>query len=101
MRSAASGSKCFSWSLGITIAVLLFTLGLFAQAPQTPPASTPAPPAANGNPDAATTPETGSNPQAPTSGPEPVGQEPSSNDQGMFVFKKQVQEVVLHATVLD
>jgi hypothetical protein len=28
------------------------------------------------------------------------GQQPS-NDQGMFVFKKQVQEVVLHATVLD
>ena len=27
--------------------------------------------------------------------------EPSSDDQGMFVFKKQVQEVVLHATVVD
>jgi VWFA-related protein len=101
MRSAASGSKCLPWSLGITIAVLLLTLGLFAQAPQTPPASTPAPPAANGNPDAAITPDNGNNPQNPGSGPEPVGQAPSGDDQGMFVFKKQVQEVVLHATVLD
>ncbi len=27
--------------------------------------------------------------------------EPGTGDQGMFVFKKQVQEVVLHATVVD
>jgi Ca-activated chloride channel family protein len=96
MRSAASGSKSFPW---LTLAVLLLSLGLSAQTPSTPPASTP-PPAANGNPDAAITPDN-SNPQNPSSGPEPVGQEPSGNDQGMFVFKKQVQEVVLHATVLD
>ncbi len=31
----------------------------------------------------------------------PSGQEPSGNDSGMFVFKKQVEEVVLHATVVD
>ena len=31
----------------------------------------------------------------------PIAQEPSGNDQGMFVFKKQVEEVVLHATVVD
>jgi len=36
-----------------------------------------------------------------TPGQEPYGQEPSGNDQGMFVFKKQVQEVILHATVVD
>ena len=36
-----------------------------------------------------------------TLGQEPAGQEPSGNDQGMFVFKKQVQEVILHATVVD
>jgi Ca-activated chloride channel family protein len=29
------------------------------------------------------------------------GQEPSREDNGVFVFKKQVEEVVLHATVLD
>src|SRR3979490_2943223 len=100
MRSAASGSTSFPCHIGITLALLLLTLGLSAQTPATPPASTP-PPAASGNPDAATTPDNSNTPQAPTSGPEPVGQEPSGNDQGMFVFKKQVQEVVLHATVLD
>ena len=98
MHSAASGSKCLLCSLGITITVLALTLGLSAQTPLTPPASTP--PATNGNPDASITPDNTNNTQAPAS-PEPVGQEPSSNDQGMFVFKKQVQEVVLHATVLD
>jgi len=98
MHSAASGSKCLLCSLGITITVLALTLGLSAQTPPTPPASTP--PATNGNPDASITPDNTNNTQAPAS-PEPVGQEPSSNDQGMFVFKKQVQEVVLHATVLD
>jgi Ca-activated chloride channel family protein len=39
-------------------------------------------------------------PQA-SPGEPPVAQEPSANDQGMFVFKKQVEEVVLHATVVD
>ncbi len=109
MHSAASGSKGFPWSIGLTIAVLALTLGLSAQTPSVPPASTPpastpppsTPPVTNGNPDASIAPDNSNTPQAPTSGPEPVGQEPSSNDQGMFVFKKQVQEVVLHATVLD
>src|ERR1700684_2790750 len=32
---------------------------------------------------------------------QPIAQPGSSNDQGMFVFKKQVEEVVLHATVVD
>jgi len=39
------------------------------------------------------------------SGPEPgqpsISQAPSSEDQGRFVFRKEVQEVVLHATVVD
>jgi VWFA-related protein len=39
-------------------------------------------------------------PPASTDQP-PSGQEPSGNDSGMFVFKKQVEEVVLHATVVD
>jgi VWFA-related protein len=30
-----------------------------------------------------------------------TGQEPSREDNGVFVFKKQVEEVVLHATVID
>lgn len=101
MRSAASGSKSFQCTVRLMLTVSLLTLGLSAQTPSTSPAPTPAPPATNANPDAAVTPDNGSNPQGSSSGPEPVGQEPSGNDQGMFVFKKQVQEVVLHATVLD
>jgi VWFA-related protein len=42
------------------------------------------------------------NPTAdPSAQPSPITPESSSGDQGMFVFKKQVQEVVLHATVVD
>ncbi len=38
----------------------------------------------------------------PSTGQQPGTQAPSANDQGsMFVFKKQVEEVVLHATVVD
>lgn len=44
----------------------------------------------------------GSNPQAPAADQTPISPEPGSGDQGgMFVFKKQVEEVVLHATVYD
>lgn len=42
--------------------------------------------------------ESGTQPAAP----EPAAQEPAGDDQGsMFVFKKDVEEVILHATVLD
>src|ERR1700730_16614488 len=110
MRSAASGSRCFPYSIGITVAVLVVSVGLFGQAPATPPRTTPPPSTPppstastdnNQAPDAAITPDNNANPQSPVSGPEPVGQEPSSNDQGMFVFRKQVQEVVLHAPFPD
>jgi Ca-activated chloride channel homolog len=40
--------------------------------------------------------------QPPADGQQPTAEPPSADDQGtMFVFKKQVQEVVLHATVVD
>lgn len=32
---------------------------------------------------------------------QPAGAQPASNDNGVFVFKTQVEEVVLHATVVD
>ena len=42
---------------------------------------------------------------APTTPPpdqtQPAGTQPASNDNGVFVFKTQVEEVVLHATVVD
>ncbi len=64
--------------------------------PQAPTASQPAPPAA----DDTTTPpppnQPGDTVQVPAQ-----GQEVQKEDNGMFVFKKQVEEVVLHATVVD
>jgi Ca-activated chloride channel homolog len=62
-------------------------------------------PATNNAP---TTPTTNNDPGQPVpqdqqpTGDQPAAQAPSADDQGsMFVFKKQVEEVVLHATVID
>jgi len=72
------------------------------------PRQAPAQPAAQGSgqqPGAAeplpgeTPNQPGNTVQAPAGRPQ--GQEPSREDNGVFVFKKQVEEVVLHATVLD
>jgi Ca-activated chloride channel homolog len=70
---------------------------------QTPGAATPASPTAQA-PGTATP---ASPPAAPSSAPAaPVGnngaaQAPATEDSGVFVFKKEVEEVVLHATVID
>jgi Ca-activated chloride channel family protein len=67
---------------------------------QTPAPATPAAPAAAGS-SAAQQP---ANPAPPaTAGPQDSGQTPapSADDSGVFVFKKQVEEVVLHAVVVD
>lgn len=61
-----------------------------AQTPARPPAQAGAEPLPG---------ESGNTAQAPAGRPQ--GQEPSREDNGVFVFKKQVEEVVLHATVLD
>jgi VWFA-related protein len=82
---------------------------------QTPaPGNTPTPPAVTAgaaeNPPGQSSPNgTDSHPSAASSAPgqdpaaqQPAAQEPSAGDQsGMFVFRKQVEEVVLHATVVD
>jgi Ca-activated chloride channel homolog len=59
-----------------------------AQNQSNTPAQTPSP---------ASTPQ----PSIQESEPQPAAQTPGADDQGMFVFKKQVEEVVLHATVTD
>jgi Ca-activated chloride channel homolog len=46
-------------------------------------------------------PDADNSPNAIPSAQEPAGQAPTGNDDGMFVFKARVQEVVLHATVVD
>ncbi len=74
------------------------------QQPQGPRGSTPARPSGQqptqpGQPSSA--PQQGQQPAAPGGPPAEAGQSPESNEGGVFVFKKEVNEVVLHATVVD
>src|SRR5581483_1668619 len=92
------------------------SVGIGSQAPAQPPLAAPpgeAPPPPPANPPAAQTPAN----QTPTSTqtPPPAGQQPNAADatgqqqgqnpaeeqNGIYVFKAKVEEVVLHATVLD
>jgi len=73
------------------------------QQPQGPRGSTPAQPSEQsptqpGQPSSA---PQGQQPAAPGGPPTEAGQSPESNEGGVFVFKKEVNEVVLHATVVD
>jgi Ca-activated chloride channel family protein len=108
MRSAASCGVASTLSTLLVAAVLLSTALAQAPAPET---SATAPAAADGKViDQSTAPKQeqqaapGQNDAAqPTSSDQqPTAEPPSADDQGsMFVFKKQVEEVVLHATVVD
>jgi Ca-activated chloride channel family protein len=89
MRSAASWPSGSILSVGILLTSLV-TLGWSQTA--TPPATPPAPAGQQSTPSQ-------QNPSE-TQGP-PITAEPSNDQSGMFVFKKQVEEVVLHATVYD
>lgn len=81
--------------IGISGAILILTLGAGGQTSPEAPATTPSASESIQSPSPA--------PSDPDSAPQAArsGQEPSGNEQGMFVFKKQVQEVILHVTVLD
>ena len=89
---------------GLTFLLVLAALGAIgmAQNPDDPmglPPRTSQPPASVQAPDANEQPSNGqSSGQSIT--PE-TSISPENDDQGRFVFKKQVQEVVLHATVVD
>ena len=84
-----------------------FVLAVFALAvsscasgqdePMQPPRSSqvPRPPASSTTPNSVPKPPGASDSQSPAEQAEP------SNDDGVFVFRKQVQEVILHATVVD
>lgn len=65
------------------------------------PAQTTAPPSSTASQPSSQQPSS----QQPTgqqpSESQPAAETPGADDQGMFVFKKQVEEVVLHATVTD
>ena len=87
-------------SIAIACAVLVLTLAATGQTPLGLPATAAI---ANGSsqllPQATGDPE--NSPQSISAAPGPSAALPNGNDQGMFVFKTQVQEVVLHATVVD
>jgi Ca-activated chloride channel homolog len=105
MRTAAS--QCMGSMLSsCLVAVLMLCCARAQSAPSSAPTSPPA--AAEVTPVGQQAAPIGSdNSQTPASSQdpaaqEPTAQEPSAGDQGsMFVFKKQVEEVVLHATVVD
>ena len=108
MGSVASQRFRSGLVVAVFVFVLAFTLGASAQTNPSAPRSTPPEGSApnpqtlpgNGNaapPDATTQEPAGQEP----AGQQNATQEPAANDPGMFVFKKQVQEVVLHETVVD
>jgi Ca-activated chloride channel family protein len=93
MRPAAS------WCRSIRIPSALLAAILVSGAS----AQTPAPgavPTVTTNPSAQQIPAESTDSQTSVPGQQPAAQ-PGSNDDSMFVFKKQVEEVVLHATVVD
>ena len=91
----------------LLVSLVALSVWLGAQTSSYPPQAPARPPAqGSGQPPGAAEPLPGDAPnqpgntvQAPAGRPQ--GQEPSREDNGVFVFKKQVEEVVLHATVLD
>jgi Ca-activated chloride channel family protein len=101
MRSAASWGVA-SLTNTLILAMLVVSAAVAQTTPpQTSPANGPAAPAA-GAPDAQTAPAQGDAAQQNSPDQLPTAQEPTGGgDSGMFVFKKQVEEVVLHATVVD
>jgi Ca-activated chloride channel family protein len=94
----AVASERFRSALVVAVFLLAFTRGAPAQANPSTSSSTPAEGSA---PHAQTLPGSGDAVPPDATTQEPAGQDPAGNDPGMFVFKKQVQEVVLHATVVD
>jgi Ca-activated chloride channel homolog len=95
----AVGSNCLCRIAPIICVIIVLAVGAAGQtsseSPAAPQAATiPTDPTSPASPDAINGPDA-------THGQEPAGQQPSGNDPGMFVFKKQVQEVILHATVVD
>jgi Ca-activated chloride channel homolog len=104
MRSAAIWGVA---SITLTL-ILAGALGSTSMAQSDAPPRTSMPPASvQTAPEPATPAQPASDASQPVSpdqaspDQQPTAQPGSGNDQGMFVFKKQVEEVVLHATVVD
>jgi Ca-activated chloride channel homolog len=90
----------------VVVVIVFISSGASAQAPAstttpTPSTATPVqqnPPTTTNNSPSSSAPQPAIQED---SEPQPTAQSPGADDQGMFVFKKQVEEVVLHATVTD
>jgi Ca-activated chloride channel family protein len=96
MRSAASWPFGPILSVGILVVVFASVVWSQTPAPAAPPANTATGSAGQQAPPS----ESGSH--IPTGAQESISPEPTASDQGsMFVFKKQGEEGVLHATVYD
>lgn len=100
-----------SVAIAIALAFCCVASGQANPAPQTPaagqtppansaPASQSAPPSQPGD-QSVQPPNTQEQPGQAEAPQDSIAQDPSGQDQGRFVFKKDVQEVVLHATVVD
>ncbi len=101
MRSAASWP--FGPFLWIAFSVIAVLIPAASAQTTVPPPSTNTAPANTAPAEQAPPPPSDANQQAQPGAQQSISPEPGSgNDQGgMFVFKKQVEEVVLHATVYD
>jgi Ca-activated chloride channel family protein len=101
MRSAASRFPSRASAILTVVLLLSFlSLGALAQVPATNSPSTPPGGNGQGTPNQQVPSDPNATQQTPAQ--EPISPEPGGGDQGsMFVFKRQVEEVVLHATVVD
>src|SRR5437016_7292390 len=84
-------------SLPIVTVLLLFAVITALRQTQYPPA----PPPANRPQSAPNQPQGGVQNKDTVQLPAQQPQDPSTTDNGVFVFKKTVEEVILHATVVD
>jgi Ca-activated chloride channel homolog len=84
--------------------VVLFALGISAAAQQNPssqPSPAPIQPSAEPSSQSSSPTETPANSQATPAAQDATSDTTSNDQSSMFVFKKDIQEVVLHATVVD
>ena len=91
-------SAKFLFSGSLLALAILFSIAMAAQEVPAPAPTQPAPAPQTQNPQQPANPpvnQSGAGPQAQQ------GEAPSSQNEGVFVFRKDVEEVQLHATVLD
>jgi Ca-activated chloride channel homolog len=99
MRSAASWGIASITAIFLTASILTPSVRAQTAAPGT--SAAPSSAGSTADPQAAPGQTTNQNDSAQPTSPDQLPTQEPSNDSSMFVFKKLVQEVVLHATVVD